>query len=200
MRDLKSKNVFHEIKNQVSVCDLYTEVIKKALEKRGIEDETLMGAVKNIKTSLEIITSSAKSLRESAFEQIPLTELVDSAYEICKTYKNIKFTNAVNPKDTLVVNRYKFISALTNLIKNAIEAGSEEVRISNDNKNIYIEDDGDAIPEENREKIFSGSFTTKEHGNGLGLMLTQQNLAEQGFGLRLEKSNENLTIFNIYSL
>lgn len=200
MKDLQAKNIFHEIKNQISVCDLYTEVIKRALEKKGIEDETLNLAIQNIKTSLEIIGSSTSKLKDSTLSETSLKELVSSAFEICKTYGSVKLISEINPKATVKVNRHKFVSALTNIIKNAIEAGADEVKISNNSKNIYITNNGEVIPQEVQSKIFSDGFTTKETGNGLGLMLTQQNLAEQGFGLRLEQSGENLTIFNIYKL
>ena len=49
MPNLQTKEIFHEIKNQISVCDLYTEVIKRTLEKEGVENDVLTRAIKNIK-------------------------------------------------------------------------------------------------------------------------------------------------------
>ena len=63
---------------------------------------------------------------------------------------------------------------------------------------ILIENNGDPIPPEIRENIFTEGFTTKSNGSGLGLMLTKNMLEEQGFVLSLEKSGKDLTIFNIH--
>jgi two-component system, NtrC family, nitrogen regulation sensor histidine kinase NtrY len=67
----------------------------------------------------------------------------------------------------------------TNLIKNAIEASSENdviqihVSIKKDADNILIavRDEGSGIPAEMQQKIFSPNFTTKSSGTGLGLAI-----------------------------
>jgi signal transduction histidine kinase len=39
---------------------------------------------------------------------------------------------------------------------------------------ISIEDKGEGIPEENRERVFEPFFTTKPHGTGIGLPLAKK--------------------------
>lgn len=192
------KSIFHEIKNQISVCDLYTEIIHRTLKKQGIEDETLNRAIKNIKNSLSLIADCASSIREVRLQELRLANLVDESTEICKAYKEISFTHEIPADTKITADKNKFISALTNIIKNAIEAGATDVKIYTDRANkISIENNGTPIPSEIQGKIFTDGFTTKENGSGLGLMLTQQMLDEQGFLLSLEKSDTNLTKFNI---
>lgn len=193
---MKEKNVFHEIKNQISVCDLYTEIIRKVLDKKGIEDETLTRAIKNIKNSLSLISDCASSLREVRLQELSLANLIDEAVEICKAYKEITFVNEIDATATITADKNKFTSALVNIIKNAIEAGATEIKFSCRDADILIENNGEPISPELREKIFTDGFTTKENGSGLGLMLTQKGLEEQGFKLSLEPA-ENVTIFNI---
>ena len=197
MEDLRAKSVFHEIKNQISVCDLYTEVIRRTLEKKGIEDATITRAIKNIQNSLSLIADCANSLREVRLQELRLANLIDDAIEICKAYKEVSFTNEISSDTAINADKNKFTSALVNIIKNAIEAGATEVKIFEDNNAIFIENNGAPIPAEFQEKIFTEGFTTKSSGSGLGLMLTKNMLEEQGFVLSLEKSGKDLTIFNI---
>lgn len=193
---MKEKNVFHEIKNQISVCDLYTEIIRRTLEKKGIEDETLERAIKNIKNSLSLIADCASSLREVRLQELSLANLIDESIEICKAYKEISFVNKISADATTTADKNKFTSALVNIIKNAIEAGATEVKISGNSAKFSIENNGAPIPAEIQEEIFTDGFTTKENGSGLGLMLTKKTLEEQGFMLTLLQSS-NVTIFNI---
>lgn len=197
MEELRTKNTFHEIKNQISVCELYTEVIKRTLEKEGIENEVLTRAIKNIKNSLGLITQSATSLRETKLDNYNLYEIIENVFEICQTYNNINLKNKISPEQNLIADKNKLTSALVNIVKNAIEANATEVKISYNNNSITIENNGDKIPEEIQEKIFSDGFTTKENGSGLGLLLTKKMLEEQNFKLILQSSDEYLTIFNI---
>lgn len=193
---MKEKSVFHEIKNQISVCDLYTEIIRKILDKKGIEDETLTRAIDNIKNSLSLIADCASSLREVRLQELSLANLIAGAIEICKAYKDITFVDEIPATTVIRADKNKFTSALVNIIKNAIEAGATEVKIYPRGNDILIENNGEPIPAEIREKIFTDGFTTKENGSGLGLMLTQKSLEEQGFNLSLDAATD-VTIFNI---
>ncbi len=193
----KEKSVFHEIKNQISVCDLYTEIVRRTLDKKGIEDETLERAIKNIKNSLALIADCASSLREVRLQELPLATLIDEVIEISRTYGEISFLNEISNAITITADKNKFTSALTNIFKNAIEAGATVIKIHGDGHSILIENNGEAIPSHIQEKIFTDGFTTKPEGSGLGLMLTKKSLQEQGFTLSLKSSDEKLTIFNI---
>ncbi len=193
---MKEKSVFHEIKNQISVCDLYTEIIRKILNKKGIEDETLTRAIDNIKNSLSLIADCASSLREVRLQELSLANLIAGAIEICKAYKDITFVDEIPAATVIRADKNKFTSALVNIIKNAIEAGATEVKIYPRGNDILIENNGEPIPAEIREKIFTDGFTTKENGSGLGLMLTKKSLEEQGFNLSLDAATD-VTIFNI---
>lgn len=193
---MKDKNIYHEIKNQISVCDLYTEIVRRTLEKEGIENETLTRSIKNIKNSLGLIADCASSLREVRLQELSLANLIAEAVEICKAYKEILFTNKIEATEIITADKNKFTSALVNIMKNAIEAGATEIKISGNASKISIENNGEPIPNGIQEKIFSDGFTTKENGSGLGLMLTKKGLEEQGFYLSLAPA-KNVTIFNI---
>jgi two-component system, NtrC family, sensor histidine kinase HydH len=81
--------------------------------------------------------------------------------------------------------------ALMVLITNALEAtprgGAVTIRTKWINQNgdgnavqVAIEDGGEGIPAENRERVFAPFFTTKPHGTGIGLPLAKKFLERNG--------------------
>jgi signal transduction histidine kinase len=62
---------------------------------------------------------------------------------------------------------------------------------------VEIEDTGDGIPAENREKIFEPFFTTKEGGTGLGLAIARQIVADHGGSLTCEATAAGETVFRV---
>lgn len=85
--------------------------------------------------------------------------------------------------------------ALQNIIKNAIEAmqGGGVLRISTGMSEggewieIGIQDTGNGVPEEDRERIFESFFTTKARGTGLGLTIVHGVLKNHGGDIAVEQ-------------
>jgi signal transduction histidine kinase len=90
-----------------------------------------------------------------------------------------------------VVDANHLEQALMGLVTNAVEAtpkgGAITIRTypvggAGDGKGIgiSIEDSGDGIPVENRERVFEPFFTTKPHGTGIGLSLAKKFVERNG--------------------
>lgn len=76
-------------------------------------------------------------------------------------------------------------AAVNNVLMNALEASREKVRVTLEPAGnllslkpgakqlafLHIEDDGDGVPEDARDKIFEPFMTTKQKGTGLGLTI-----------------------------
>ncbi|MBO7672819.1 HAMP domain-containing histidine kinase [bacterium] len=204
--DLQKKSTFHEIKNQVSVCNLYIEIIKKTLAKENIENDTVNRALDTISNSVKAIESSMQELKAQFvpvnMKTIYLSPLINDVFLSCVSYadgKEITFLNDVSENINIVADRDKLYSVLINLCKNAVEAIEQngEVKIYTDSDSLYIENNGRPIPENVRNLIFEDGFTTKESGSGLGLMLVKKLLNSQHFDIELLSSNNCKTIFKI---
>lgn len=65
---------------------------------------------------------------------------------------------------------------LENLFSNSIEHGPEDVcvRIGRVDDGFYIEDDGPGIASEDREKIFTLGYSTKDGGSGVGMVSVRE--------------------------
>ena len=55
--------VSHEIRNHLSICDMYSQIIKRNLEKSGIENSSIENAINCIQNSVKIIGANLLDLK-----------------------------------------------------------------------------------------------------------------------------------------
>ncbi len=93
---------------------------------------------------------------------------------------------------------------LRNLIQNAIQAmprgGRLIVRAGEAENKVYlqVQDTGEGIPPEIREKIFSPFYTTRTRGTGLGLSIVQKIVQAHQGEVRVECPAEGGSIFTVW--
>ncbi|MEN3000604.1 MAG: GAF domain-containing protein [Armatimonadota bacterium] len=93
---------------------------------------------------------------------------------------------------------------LRNLIQNAIQAmpdgGYLFLRAGEEDDRVYlqVQDTGEGIPPEIREKIFSPFYTTRTRGTGLGLSIVQKIVQAHQGEVRVECPAEGGSIFTIW--
>jgi signal transduction histidine kinase len=86
---------------------------------------------------------------------------------------------------------------LSNLLVNALEAASAKGRVSvttareQQSALIRVEDDGQGIPDDLRDKVMQPFFTTKTQGTGLGLAIVAKRVAEASGTLELQSPIAN---------
>lgn len=200
----KSSYVAHELKNQLSIIDLYTELLEKNIGENN--------QLKTIKKALKMANNSLmdlKSIKNADIKPCELNELVSEACELASVYaqsgeKEIE----VKVENELLVeveaDRDKFIGVLVNLIKNAAEAieekGEIHVKTSMSDElhaSVVVENTGKPISIDRREQIFNEGFTTKEKGSGIGLFFSKKTIEEQNGHLRMLKSDADSTQFEV---
>jgi signal transduction histidine kinase len=90
-----------------------------------------------------------------------------------------------------------------NLIRNAVQAQPDggEIRISWQNTErgvtVSMTDRGGGIPLEVQDQVFEPFFTTRESGTGLGLAIVKSLVEANGGGIRLVRSDQGGTEFDI---
>jgi len=104
---------------------------------------------------------------------------------------------------TVSMDRSQIEQALLNVAKNGIEAigsgGTLTVRLTRrDGRRVLeVEDTGPGIPADVRDQLFTPFFSTKDGGQGIGLTLVQEILANHGFGYALDGPSGGPTRFTI---
>lgn len=212
MNDLikeQSRCIAHEMRNHISICELYTQIIKKNLEKEGIQNTSLNNALNCINKSLKIMSNSLldlKSLDNFNLKKVNIKKILEEGIKLATAYisdKKIKITSNINIDAEVFIDENKFLACIVNIIKNAIEAIKKEgeinvsLEIEGDYIHIKISNDGEPISQEKQKSIFEEGFTTKPTGSGLGLHICANNLKAQNATLKLTKSTTKITEFEI---
>lgn len=205
----QSRCIAHEMRNHLSICELYTQIIKKNLEKEGIKNSSIENALNCINKSLKIMNNNLldlKSLNNFSPKICSIKKILEEGIKLSQVYiceKDIKITSDLQTDANVYIDENKFLACIVNIIKNAIEAISKEgeIRISlqlaDGKANIKISNNGEAISKEKQKAIFEEGFTTKPTGSGLGLHICANNLKVQNAILQLAESTPEKTIFEI---
>lgn len=201
--------VSHEIRNHLSVCDMYSQIIKKHIDNDGYGNISVRNALNCIQKSLQIIAmnlTDLKSLNINTQKIIDFKSVIEKSVELSRAYiedKDINIDVFIKNTANIQIDENRLISCIVNLIKNGIE--SIEIRgkisvlgeVKDDLAVLKITNNGKAIPPDKQEKIFDCGYTSKQNGSGFGLNICKQYLNSQNADLVLVKSNKSETIFKI---
>ena len=91
---------------------------------------------------------------------------------------------------------------VTNILKNAVEAGASAIPIAaytapDDSVCIDISNNGKPIPTDEAQQIFVPFFTTKPTGSGIGLSISRQIMKQSGGSIELITSSDSTTLFRL---
>ncbi len=202
----KAKFISHEIKNHLSIINLYSAIANKRFAKiKGDEEniKSIQNALKNITSASENISYLINDLRcmsEPFKSEINIKNLIEETVELCKLKtENSGVELIINELNNTIAttDKVKVQCAITNIIFNAIDAHAKKIEINTKDKKIYIKNNGEEIPKNVQPRIFEENFTTKEKGNGLGLSFCKAQLKSVNGDINLISSNKNETVFVI---
>jgi two-component system, NtrC family, sensor kinase len=180
--------VAHEINNPLGTILLYTSLIKKEINKRienpqTMEDLDLIAEetnrCKNIVSNLLNFARQGQ-LKISDVDIFDLINTILKSVRIKPEFKGISFGVESEADDTVIPGDLDQLKQVfLNVINNACEAMEEKiakkisVKLLKDDKYLIVEitDSGNGIPKENMNKLFTPFFTTKKIGKGTGLGL-----------------------------
>ena len=203
------RNISHEINNGLSICEVYTQIVRKTLEKENYRNQSVANALNCIEQSIKIIGSEISLLRSINSERSEVTrlnEMINEAIKLSSAYiKDKKIEFVVDLGEDVLINTdiCRFKAVLINLFKNAVEAISEsgyifvETRLAGEKVLINIGNSGAKISKTNAEKMFTKSFTTKKSGSGIGLFMCRETVENYGGTIKLLSSTSKKTVFQI---
>ncbi len=119
-------------------------------------------------------------------EETDLSELVKTVVDYLEKRlptkgKSLKLVNEITSKKNIYANITLLSWAIENVIKNGIDAITQErgevrirLRMEKEEVRIQIHDDGKGVEKKDLKNVFRPGFSTKNRGWGLGLSLTQR--------------------------
>ena len=211
----KAKFIAHEIKNNLSIINLYSKITEKRLAGIELDNEiriSVDNSIKNITNASETISSLINDLRSLSapyFVDLSLKNVVLNTVMMCEEKaKKAGVKLIVSDFDDCIIStdKTKLESSITNLIFNAIEACTEGCSVCVDcyiepkEVRVFVKNNGEKIPTTIQSKIFEADFTTKEKGNGFGLAICKSQMQTVNADINLVHSNDVETLFEIVML
>lgn len=191
--------VAHELNTPLTNIALLTASIRRQSKDPAVSDRIDRIDAQR-KVAFKIIEGVLTFTRSSDLKREPtdLGVLLRMAAEQAASYRKEEVSAEFDLGDTPVtaeVDPLKMTQVFVNLIKNAYQAterGSVTVslRAGPTDAVVSVRDTGAGMSEETRSRLFTAFFTTKAHGEGVGLGLTFTKAVLDAHGGRLEVATE----------
>lgn len=169
----------HQIRTPLSAAILYAANLGNSNlmpSARKRFQEKLMGRLEALEAQVSDILMFARSNEQTVSELDAvslLTATVSNVTAVVTKAQVLLETEAPSGTLPILGNASALTGALSNLIANAVEAGATHIKVrlscEDDKVSLAVANNGPAIPEDLRSKIFEPFFTSKSSGTGLGL-------------------------------
>ncbi len=195
----------HEIMNNVApITSLSETLIHKA------DDDDIKEGLSVINTTGKQLLNFVNNYRRMTLIPKPQPKLfyvkpfLERMITISSEYSKDSNINLDIPVSDLLLYADESLIAhvVTNLLKNAVEAGATSISLSayttpDDSIIIDISNNGNPIPSEEAQQIFVPFFTTKPTGSGIGLSISRQIMKQSGGSIELITSDTTATLFRL---
>ncbi len=200
----------HELNTPLSTIAMLAEEIElqAQADEQMREDAREIGLqIDHCKERLQRLQQAAEMARGNGGKQMPLDDALMSIIRAWSALRSeIELTKAFQLDEApMIYEKHALSLILMNLLNNAADAslenGSSRISIrgrsDNDDLHIVIEDFGKGLSEEQRALAGKVSFSTKEAGLGLGLILSNATLEQLRGELRMERMTDGGTATHV---
>ena len=212
-----ARRLAHELKNPLFPIQITIENMQRAREKAPEQfDEvfrestaTLLEELANLKAIVGRFSDFAK-MPPPQFETVDLNETLRRAVRLFEAQLNAPGRPPITPEvlcddnvGSVRADPEQLHGALRNLMLNAIDAmpagGTLTLRTRRQNGAVLLEisDTGEGLTPEERERLFTPYYTTKQNGTGLGLAIVQSVVSDHGGRISVESERGRGTTFRI---
>ena len=197
--------VSHDLRNPLNVATLRTQLLAEDCDSEHLDG--LEGALDRMERLIDELLTLARQ-----GDTIGDTEPVSLDSVVHRAWSNVETEDAAldcRTDRTLYADRNRLTAVLENLVRNAIEHGSDDgsgvgvtVRVGDtaDGTGFYIADDGTGIPESEREQVFQSGYSRVDDGTGFGLSIVRDIVEAHDWEVRVTDSAEGGTRFDITSV
>ncbi len=214
-----SAGIAHEFRNSLGAILGFAKLLQKKIpetDPRAAHIQNIIAEINSLEDTIKDFLAFSKPahLHMSDVDLYALIEECVGLYSEALRERGVKVTMRLpGPHPILQADPLALKQACGNLVRNALEAmpGGGELTISCRTESgggegekrrrvvaVAFQDTGPGIPLEDRERIFTPFFTTKEKGTGLGLSLVQKAVLNHGGRVEVETTEGQGSTFTIY--
>lgn len=179
----------HEIMNAVTPIQSITQAYMASTMVKQTPLEEGIRAIYDTTRSLSAFVESYRKMTQLQAVTIEEIELERMVANLKSLYPKLSWHVDLGAIRTLRADASMMHQVLTNIVKNAVEAGAHDISLTvtadAGYTQLLISNNGSPIPAEVAREVFVPFFTTKRSGSGIGLSLARQMMMAQGGNLTL---------------
>ena len=208
LRNEDYQHIFHEIKNMITIINSSLQLIEKQHpEVSGFAywNDTIsdVHVLRNI--IIELSTARLGSdLNKTSTDMNKFMEQIMNSARVCFEDTNIRCTfHAPDNLKPVSIDQMRLREAIVNLLKNSYEAvgtsGAIDIYAYEDSDSLCldIKDSGCGMDPQTLDQLYTPFFTSKDKGNGLGLVITKSIIEAHGGSLTCQSMPQKGTTFTI---
>lgn len=200
--------VSHDLRNPINAAQLRLDLLRHDNTDEHIDE--IEGSLNRMQSMVEdlLMLSRAGAVVEDT-QQVSLAAVATESWETAQT-DDADFEALIDESTTVRADRDRLRHIFENLFRNAVDHNDSpltvRVGLLNDSGakkensqqgGFFIEDDGDGIPEDEHDDIFSHGYTTSDEGTGFGLSIVKDVVEAHGWTISIAESHEGGARFEI---
>jgi PAS domain S-box-containing protein len=197
--------VAHEIRNPLNGIEGFASLLQRDLpedDKRHRYAAHIVDGVRTLNRTVSALLAFTNPRRIERRPAVP-GELAAACLELVRAAQDVSEATPVRldlvdraGADAIDLDAIQLKQVLLNLVQNAVQAlqgtersdGRVQVSVTRDaNQVIFtVDDNGPGVPRDERQRIFTPFYTTKDHGTGLGLAIAHTVVSLHGGSLTVD--------------
>ncbi len=189
--------VSHDLRSPLSVAKGRLELVQEDCDSEHLD--TVTEAHDRMEALIEdTLTLAREGTQASDREPVELGGFVRNCWENTETEEA---RLVVEDEVTVEAERGSLKQLCENLLRNAVKHGREDVTVTvgelDGREGFYVADDGEGIPEGEREEVFERGYSTSENGTGFGLSIVEEIVEAHGWEIQAVEGDEGGARFEV---
>ena len=171
----------HDLRTPLSIIDGHMTMFRET------GDETHLATVEETTSRMErLVEDLLRVARQGQVVDSPEPTDVGDVLDVAREGAAPEpATLRYEPVRTVMADRDRLVQMFTNLLRNSVDHGGDDVtiRVGPCQNGFYVEDDGPGIPEDSRDEVFDHGYTTRADGEGYGLSVVRSIVGAHGWDI-----------------